>query len=429
MQMNENVHSLLFFAIMLSDGILMTCTVRRVLPVGRGPIRRFAPLALFTIVPTMPSWLGDENPLLMLPFFMLVFFLCYGGPWFARGTVGIVFYELLISLNMFFDTTSRWYEFLWFERLPSMLLKLVLWLVIFLCVRRLLPGGQPVTLSPRLWVLIGVLSLSSLFSMLSFSIWGILDFTTNSFDFVLGRVANTFLPFVFLSSLALLFAIALLSRHEALEIEHKLADMREVYYQSLKREQQQVRTLRHDMRNHLTALSGLLARNDAQKAREYVQSLSQSPALVGVKRFCENETVNAVLASKAGVIEHEGLTADIGVSLPENLPVSDPDLCALFGNALDNAIEAAKTAHDKRITVRARTDKGLLMLRVANAYAGEREQLNKGLFGTTKADKASHGFGLAGMREIAVRHGGTLEANADKNRFELVVCIPLDDAE
>lgn len=419
--------SFLFFLMMLAGGVLMACTVRRMLAVGRGPIRKLAPLILFTFVPTMPSWLGDENPLLLFPFFLLVFILSYGGPWFARGAVGIVFYELLISLNMFLDTMSRWYDFLWFERIPGMVIKLAFWLAIFLCVRHLLPGGGPVTLSARLWALIGVLSLSSLFSMLSFSIWGILDYTSRTADQIIGRVANTFLPFVFLSSLAMLFAIVLLSRHEALEMEHKLADMREVYYQSLKREQQQVRTLRHDMRNHLAALSGLLERNDAKRAQEYLQSLSQSAALSSVKRFCENETVNAVLASKAVDIERAGLTADLGVSLPEHLPVSDPDLCALFGNALDNAIEAAKEAQDKRITVRARTDKGLLMLRVTNAYAGERQQLQKGLFSTTKADKASHGFGLAGMREIAARHGGTLEAEADKNRFELVVCIPLPE--
>ena len=61
------------------------------------------------------------------------------------------------------------------------------------------------------------------------------------------------------------------------------------------------------------------------------------------------------------------------------------------------------------------------MLRVENAYAGE---LSPDL-STTKADKAAHGFGLAGMREIAERLGGSLETRANGGRFQLVVCLPL----
>ena len=120
-----------------------------------------------------------------------------------------------------------------------------------------------------------------------------------------------------------------------------------------------------------------------------------------------------------------GLEADISVSLPEKLPVADPDLCALFGNALDNAAEAAQDAPDKRVTVRARADKGLLMLRVRNAYMGERQQAADGLFATTKADRRAHGLGLRGMREIAARYGGTLETTAQDGVFELIACLPL----
>lgn len=83
---------------------------------------------------------------------------------------------------------------------------------------------------------------------------------------------------------------------------------------------------------------------------------------------------------------------------------------------------------DRHITVRARAEKGLLMLRVVNAYAGKREEKPDGLFGTTKADQRAHGFGLRGMREIAARYGGTLEAAARDGKFELVACLPLAES-
>ncbi len=131
-----------------------------------------------------------------------------------------------------------------------------------------------------------------------------------------------------------------------------------------------------------------------------------------------------VLAAKAEDMDQRGLIGDFAVSLPRELSITDTDLCALLGNALDNAIEAAVQAGDKRISVRCRADKGLFMLRVENAVEGEiRPDLS-----TTKADKSAHGFGLAGMREIAQRCGGSLETRVQGGRFELVACIPLESA-
>ena len=61
------------------------------------------------------------------------------------------------------------------------------------------------------------------------------------------------------------------------------------------------------------------------------------------------------------------------------------------------------------------------MLRLENAVG----QAVRPDLSTTKADKSAHGFGLAGMREIAERCGGTMEARVQAGRFELVVCFPL----
>jgi len=61
------------------------------------------------------------------------------------------------------------------------------------------------------------------------------------------------------------------------------------------------------------------------------------------------------------------------------------------------------------------------MLRVENTLGGAVQPD----LATTKTDKAAHGFGIPGMREIAERYGGTLDAGVRDNGFELVVCLPL----
>lgn len=245
-------------------------------------------------------------------------------------------------------------------------------------------------------------------------------------DHFVEGIAYTILPFASLSALALLAALAVLSRHEELEEENRLAGLREVYYQGLRQEQAQVRALRHDMRNHLSALLGLLERGSWEEAERYLRQLGGSPALTGYRRFCGNETVDVVLASKAAALEEAGLTGEFQVSLPEQMDIPAPELCALLGNALDNAIEGAAGAEDRTVRLRARADKGLLMLRVENALGRPVKRGPDGAFVTTKGEREAHGFGLAGMEEIARRRGGSLEAKAEGGRFQLTVCLPLD---
>ena len=205
----------------------------------------------------------------------------------------------------------------------------------------------------------------------------------------------------------------------------RLAALREVYYQGLQGQEDQVRRLRHDLRNHLTALQGLLARGQTGAADGYLKQLLDSEALHGRRRLCENETADIVLSAKAQAMEQAGVNARFGVSLPKDLPLAPTDLCALLGNALDNALEAARQTPEGWVSVRARADKGLLMLQVENSAPGLPVREKTGRFATTKADKSAHGFGLAGMEEIARRCGGTLEAKAEEGRFALTVCIPL----
>ena len=227
------------------------------------------------------------------------------------------------------------------------------------------------------------------------------------------------LPFVLLTSIVLLSAVLILADHERLERASQLAGLREVYYQGLQQQERQVRTLRHDLRNHLTVILGLLKKRDTQGAIGYLEQMASSPALQGSKRFCDNEAANVVLSAKAEVMEQEGITADFAVSLPKELSVADTDLAALLGNALDNAIEGVQNATTKKIIFRCRVDKGLLMLRLENPVGGE---VNPDL-STTKKEKTSHGFGLPGMREIARRYHGTLEAGVENGQFILIVCL------
>jgi two-component system sensor histidine kinase AgrC len=378
----------------------------------------------FTGSSGMVIWIGDPNLLYTLPVYFLLFLLCTKGDLVGRLAVCVIFFCLEMSVCALLDSYMQGFNDygLWdvydiTTRLARPLIFGALWLL-----RRRFPAEQ-VRLSRRLWqVVLGLaaMPLCALAAVVLLTVQKHESAAVNTLALNQGLVV---LPFVLLTSVVLLYAVRILADHERLERASQLAGLREVYYQGLRQQERQVRTLRHDLRNHLTVIRGLLESGETQNTIGYLDQIAGSPAFRGTKRLCENEAANAVLSAKAEAMEREGLGLELAVSLPAELAVEDVDLCALLGNALDNAMEGARGAGGGTVTVRCRADKGLLMLRVLNPAES---QIRPDL-ATTKTDKLAHGFGIPGMREIAERYGGTLEAGAREGVFELLVCLPLPE--
>ncbi|MCI9331595.1 MAG: GHKL domain-containing protein [Oscillibacter sp.] len=417
-----------WFLLGLASGLFLFRLLSAFLPVKPRRTWRVGLIFSLTVISGQIIWLGDTNLLFTLLAFVPLLMLSSRGNRVGRLAVTVIFFCLIMPVNAVLDTYYA----------PAMahfgldnvfyftdkFIRPGVWGLLYLAARKRLPEKPP-QLSPRFWNLVLLLAAMPFSALLAVVLLPLLQSDYIYSDFLLhGLIMNlgvAVLPFIFLTALALLYAILVLEKHQRLEEAERLASLRESYYQGLRREERQVRTLRHDLRNHLTALRGLVELGAGDRALQYIDQLADSSALRGGKRLCENDAANAVLSAKAEAMGRTGLTADFSVSLPKALPLAEVDLCALLGNAVDNAMEAAEGAEDKTVLLRCRTEKGLFMLRVENAYAGD---LSPDL-ATTKADKASHGFGLAGMREIAERLGGSLETRAGGGRFQLVVCLPL----
>ena len=366
----------------------------------------------------MVIWIGDPNLLYTLPVYFGLFLLCTKGDLVGRLAVCIIFFCLEMSVCALLDSYVQVLDRPQLYALLVLLLRTAIFGVLWLWLRHQFPAQQ-VRLSRRLWQMVLALAAMPLCALIAVVLLTFQKYESAAVDALALNQGLVVLPFVLVTSIVLLFAVRILAHHEQLEQASRLAGLREVYYQGLRQQERQVRQLRHDLRNHLTVVQGLLEKEDAQRAIGYLEQIAASPALRGVRRFCENEAANVVLAAKAEVMERAGIAADFAVSLPKELPVADTDLAALLGNALDNAIEGVEGAAEKRIALRCRVDKGLFMLRVENPVGAA---IHPDL-ATTKADKAAHGFGIPGMREIAERYHGTLEAEGKDGRFILLVCL------
>lgn len=349
----------------------------------------------------MVIWVGDPNLLYTLPFYVAGFMLSTRGDRVGRITLCFIFFCMSMSIAALLDTYIG-YGFLNRNTdLATRCGRLIITLAIYLGFHRFLPKEPPL-LSRNLWMLtLSLLPMAALCStvLLTYPRW-----ESEAVLNVSLRVGMGILPFVLITSIVLLAAIIVLARQNAMEQEQALATQRAIYYEGLQQQDQQLRQLRHDLRNHITAAAGLLELGKVEEARAYLDELGESRALSRPRRFCENETVNIVLAAKADALAQSGIAAD---------------LCALLGNALDNAREAATGIADAIVRLRCRADKGLFMLAVDNPIHGE---IHADL-STTKPDKRAHGHGLPSMRSICERYGGTLETRVDNDGFHLLVCL------
>ncbi len=103
------------------------------------------------------------------------------------------------------------------------------------------------------------------------------------------------------------------------------------------------------------------------------------------------------------------------------------DICTIFGNALDNAIEAVMRIEDpekRLIHLTVSAQHAFVLIHVENYFEGELK-FEGGNLVSTKGDDRFHGYGFKSLRYTAERYGGSVSVEAENNWFDLKLLIPL----
>ncbi len=402
--------SLLSFTSFFIAPVLAMLAVERMLPVRKKIWAKPVLLTGCFLLTGMIIFVGDpvNLPGALLPFGLAVF-LCCEGTLLQRFSITLILASLGLSFNALIDSVKPFIgDGIYFNNI----LRFLIWLMVFVVLKRFAPKQQ-YHLPGRLWILIDVLTLTPFAATL---ITVLLGDPYNS----LGIQDAFLLPVVTLTSFGLLWAVVVLAHQQKLEEEKKIYQLNQMYFRNLEQEQFQVRKLRHDMVNHLQTMSTL----PAYEMQEYLHQLIQSPGLKLSRKFCENRVVNAIISAKCMQMEQYEISDDFTLAIPPKLPIENVDLCALFANSLDNAIEACKKLPKdmRKIILKVRVDKGLLVLQIQNPVI-EKPHIKNGRISTTKEGLKTHGFGLASIREVTERYGGFLNITMEEGRFILLLSL------
>lgn len=182
--------------------------------------------------------------------------------------------------------------------------------------------------------------------------------------------------------------------------------------------QNELRAFRHDINNQLTALSGYLDAGDLAGGRQYLAGISDHFKSASPAINTGNNALDAILSAKRALAENHGIRFTSKLRVQENLPIAPEDLCIIFGNALDNAIEACDRLPadaERTIALHLLQDAHTLTCIVTNTAPSRRSAS----FVTSKADKAQHGFGLNNIREALDKYGVMPEITWEDGRFTL----------
>lgn len=206
-------------------------------------------------------------------------------------------------------------------------------------------------------------------------------------------------------------------------MEHELA-----HFKEYKKSQEETGRFRHDVINNLTCVSALLQEGKKEEAGQYLSDMLGEIRAFSPKVVTGDEMLDCIISVKWQRMEEEGIAFEVDGVLDRGLDWEPIDICTVFSNALDNAIEACqKVAEEKTILLSLKRTKNFYYIELKNSVNKELikpVEVRTGKLFTTKKDKDIHGFGLKSIRKVLQNHNGELELNTEEGYFILRMIIP-----
>lgn len=183
----------------------------------------------------------------------------------------------------------------------------------------------------------------------------------------------------------------------------------------------------HDLKHQI---AGMRAEADAGLRKEWLDGMEQELDSLGDIGHTGNSVLDGILASKMRYCRKNGIriTCVADGRLLKSIHVAD--ICTIFGNALDNAIECLVLIEDQKkrqIHFTVSKKKSFIFIRMENCCESELKIGKNGFPVTHKKDKAEHGYGMKSIRYTVEKYRGTMDYSMRDGWFELKILIPLPD--
>ena len=327
--------------------------------------------------------------------FVLYTFVFYEGEWQRKITVVLILYPIIIGINflqqnvssdIFFaithanDSVEGWSTythlqstFLW---VLSQMARVIAWIGVFLFTRRYKRQIAFEKIEKSTLLIVDSLMLIST----------VAAFTVIFFVASKNYIVYPFCVVEIIAGLGGITLIAYMSKSEQMKKEAEKLKAQHEYYTEKLRDEERVRSLYHDMKNHLL----ILEKQNSADTKEMAEDLRSK-----ISDYERGSFIDAM------------------------------DMSTIFGNALDNALEAQlKIPKNRRmITVKADCVREMLSIVFENNCVIDGNGHEK----TTKQDQFLHGFGIRNIKKAVEKYEGECSIRKESGRFAMKIILPLPE--
>lgn len=202
------------------------------------------------------------------------------------------------------------------------------------------------------------------------------------------------------------------------------------HYEAVAKSNWEIRRFQHDSKNLTVGLTQLLEKGQRHEALEMLGSYYESS--LGIKdKLLQFDTGNGIVDALLAEKQQTASTINTEIHFEGVVPATGilpPDLCVLFGNTLDNAVDACAKfpiEDTKIITIVSKSMGGYLWLKIQNPVV-ENVEIRNNTISTTKEDKTLHGFGLYSLQQVVKKHNGELKLTCENNVFETSIELNIE---
>ncbi len=186
----------------------------------------------------------------------------------------------------------------------------------------------------------------------------------------------------------------------------------------------ELRYLKHDLTNHLETIKKMIAQENTDDLKQYVNNLAVDVSSASIMVSSGITSLDCIITTKLRTCKKDDIHVDYSLCLPDGIPLTDVEFCSLIGNLFDNAINACNMlTENKYITLFIKPYKDMLSIFMKNSSNGN---YPKNIHHPTHTPYSTdHGLGLNRIHSILKKYNSLINIEPESDLFSVSILIPL----
>lgn len=152
---------------------------------------------------------------------------------------------------------------------------------------------------------------------------------------------------IFIAVLSIVIMKIWMPRYMVRELEQYQNKLLERQFEEIDNTYREMRGWRHDYNNHMQVLKIYVENRQWENAKDYIVQMNEDLENIDHVIKTGNIMADAIVNSKVSLAKKKDISLDVTARIPKEIPMTDVEFCVVFGNIMDNAIEACEKLTSK----------------------------------------------------------------------------------